>query len=253
MILHALASESISHAQLAGSTLAQPLLAASGDGPSCLVANSWICPEYLRTRQDEILDALRQHVLLTVVSLVLGVALALPLALLARTARGVQAFVLGASTAVYTIPSLALFAILLPITGITPTTVVIGLVLYSLTVLVRAFVEGLAGVPAEVIDSGVGMGYGPATLMLRVRIPLALPTFFAGLRVAAVSTVALVTIGFVVGYGGLGNLISDGLNTLFKAEVLTATVLCVVLALVFDLIVVGAQRLATPWYRTRRG
>lgn len=257
MILHALASELVSHAQLAGSTLAQPapapvaLLAA--DGPSCLVTNSWICPDYLSTRQDEILDAIRQHVLLTVVSLVLGVALAFPLALLARTSRTVQAFVLGASTAVYTIPSLALFAILLPVTGISPTTVVVGLVLYSLTILVRAFVEGLAGVPAEVLDSGVGMGYGPTALLLRVRLPLALPTFFAGLRVAAVSTVALVTIGFVVGYGGLGNLISDGLNTLFKAEVLTATVLCVVLAFVFDLVVVGMERVATPWRRARRG
>lgn len=253
MILHALASESVSPAQLAGSTLAQALPGAAGDGPSCLVTNAWICWDYVRTRQDEILDALRQHVLLTVVSLVLGVALAFPLALLARTSRGAQAFVLGTSTAVYTIPSLALFALLLPVTGITPTTVVVGLVLYSLTILVRAFVEGLAGVPVEVIDSGVGMGYGRAALLLRVRIPLALPTFFAGLRVAAVSTVALVTIGFVVGYGGLGNLISDGLNTFFKAEVLTATVLCVVLALVFDLVVVGAQRLATPWRQARRG
>lgn len=219
---------------------------------SCLEANAWICGEYVQTRQSQIIAAVQQHILLTVVSLAVGVVLSFPLALLARSSAGLKAFVLGASTAVYSIPSLALFAILLPITGITPTTVVIGLVLYSLTILVRAIVDGLEGVPGDVVDAAEGMGFGRRSLLLRVRLPLALPTFFAGLRVAAVSTVALVTIGFVVGYGGLGNLINDGLQTFFRAEVLTATVLCVVLAVLADLLVVAVQWVATPWRRRRR-
>lgn len=219
---------------------------------SCLEANAWICGEYVQTRQSEIIAAVQQHVLLTVVSLVLGVVLSFPLALLARTSPSVKAFVLGASTALYSVPSLALFAILLPITSITQTTVVIGLVLYSLTILVRAIVDGLEGVPADVVDAAQGMGFGPVSLLWRVRLPLALPTFFAGLRVATVSTVALVTIGFVVGYGGLGNLINDGLQTFFRAEVLTATVLCVLLAVVADLVVVAAQWVVTPWRRGHR-
>jgi osmoprotectant transport system permease protein len=219
---------------------------------SCLVANAWICGEYVQTRQSQIIAAVQQHVLLTVVSLALGIVLSFPLALVARLSPALKGFVLGASTAVYSVPSLALFAILLPVTGITQTTVVIGLVLYSLTILVRAIVDGLESVPDEVVDAASGMGFGRVSLLLRVRMPLALPTFFAGLRVATVSTVALVTIGFVVGYGGLGNLINDGLQTYFRAEVLTATVLCVVLAVLADLVVVGMERVATPWRRRGR-
>lgn len=218
---------------------------------SCLAANAWICGEYLQTRQSEILAAVTEHVLLTLVSVLVSIPIAFVLALLARRSGALQSFVLGASTAVYTIPSLALFALLLPVTGITRLTVVVGLVLYSMTVLVRAFVDGLAAVPADVVDAARGMGYGSARLLWRVRLPLALPTMFAGLRVATVSTVALVTIGFVVGYGGLGNLVNDGLGTLFKAEVLTATVLCVVLAVLADLVVVGVERVVTPWRRRR--
>ncbi len=230
------------------------MLAAPGDvthAESCLSANAWICGEYLQTRQSEIVAAIVEHVGLTLVSVLVSVPIAFALAVLARRTALLQGFVLGASTAVYTIPSLALFALLLPVTGITRLTVLVGLVLYSMTVLVRAFVDGLAGVPVEVVDAAQGMGYGPARLLWRVRLPLALPTMFAGLRVATVSTVALVTIGFVVGYGGLGNLINDGLGTLFRAEVLTATVLCVVLAVVADLLVVGVERVATPWRRRR--
>lgn len=158
---------------------------------------------------------------------------------------------LGAATIVYTIPSLALFSLLLPFTGLSQTTVIVGLVLYSLTVLVRAVVAGLASVPAQVIESARGMGYGSTRLLWQVRFPLALPSIMAGIRVAAVSTVALTTVGAVVGYGGLGDLIYDGLRSLFKPQVLLASVLCVVLALVIDLLLLGVQRLATPWRRGR--
>jgi osmoprotectant transport system permease protein len=218
----------------------------------CLARNAWICGQYLRTRRSDILTALGQHVTLTVVSVAIGVALAVPLALLARRIRGAQPVLLGLSTAIYTIPSLAMFAVLLPFTGLTEKTVVIGLVLYSLTILIRNVVAGLDGVPPEVLESARGMGLGPTRMLLTVELPLALPTILAGVRVATVSTVALVTVGAIIGYGGLGNLIYSGLNSLFKAQVLTASVLCVLLAVLADVLLLGVQRLVTPWARGRR-
>ena len=218
----------------------------------CLRENAWVCGEYLRNYQDDIVAATKEHVTLTVLSVVIAIVVAFPLSLLARRSRVLKPFVLGATTVVYTIPSLALFSVLLPFTGISEETVVIGLSLYALTVLIRNFVAGLDAVPDEVRDAARGMGYGRARMLWRVEVPLAIPTMFAGIRIAVVSTVALVTIGFVVGYGGLGNLISQGLGTEFKAQVLTASVLCVVLAVAGDLIVLAVQRLVTPWRRAAR-
>jgi osmoprotectant transport system permease protein len=215
------------------------------------VRNDWVCGEYLSSRRTEIWDALVQHTLITVVSVLLGIAVAVPVALVARRWRWLEQLVLGASTVVYTVPSLALFSLLLPFTGLSATTVVVGLVLYSLTILVRAIVAGLAAVPEAVVEAARGMGYGERRLLWQVRAPLALPTVMAGVRVAAVSTVALTTVGAVVGYGGLGDLIYDGLRTLFKPQVLTASVLCVALALVVDLLLLAAQRAATPWRQGR--
>ena len=144
---------------------------------------------------------------------------------------------------------MALFALLLPLTSLTPTTVVIGLALYSLTILVRNMIEGLKAVPADVRESALGMGYGRQRMLFRVELPLALPTIMAGLRVAAVSTVALTTVGAIVGYGGLGNLLLEAVDSQFRAQVLAAGALCVVLAVSFDLVLVLAQRLMTPWTR----
>lgn len=213
----------------------------------CLSRNDWICVEYVRTRADRIVDALQEHLFITVTSLLVGFLVAFILALLARHWPALSGPVQGVSTVLYTIPSLALFALLFTVTRISATTVIIGLVLYSLTILVRGIIVGLDGVPADVRESAIGMGYGPAKLLWRVEIPLGLPPIFAALRVAAVSTVALTTVGFIVGHGGLGNLIFQGLRTNFKAEVLTASVLCVVLALIADVILVGLERLLTPW------
>jgi osmoprotectant transport system permease protein len=215
----------------------------------CLTRNDWICYEYIRTRSDRILDAVQQHVYITLTALAIGLVLAFALALVARHWQLLSGPIQGASTVLYTIPSLALFALLLPVSGISATTVIIGLVLYSLTILVRGMIVGLAGVPTDVRESAVGMGYGPAKLLFRVELPLALPAMFAALRVAAVSTVALTTVGFIVGHGGLGNLIFEGQRSDFKAEVLTASVLCVLLALLADVILVGLERLLTPWRR----
>jgi osmoprotectant transport system permease protein len=129
--------------------------------------------------------------------------------------------------------------------------VVVGLVLYSLTILVRNLLEGLNAVPAEVRESALGMGYSSRRLLFRVELPLALPSIMAGLRVATVSTVALTTVGAIIGYGGLGNLLFQAVNTQFRPQVLTASVLCVLLAITFDLLLVGVQRQLTPWARTQ--
>jgi osmoprotectant transport system permease protein len=179
----------------------------------------------------------------------LGVVVAFPLALLARRLPRLESTILGVSTGIYTIPSLALFPLLVPFTGLSASTVVIGLALYALTILVRAILEGLRAVPDEVRESATGLGYGATKLLFRVELPLALPVIMAGLRVAAVSTVALTTVGSLVAYGGLGNLIKDGVLTNFRAELFTASVLCVVLAVVLDVVLVLAQRVLTPWTR----
>jgi osmoprotectant transport system permease protein len=218
---------------------------------NCLVRNDWVCGEYLRTRADILAAALWEHIWITVVSVLIGLVVAFPLALLARRYRRLEWIVVGTTTAIYTIPSLALFSLLLPFTGLYPTTVIIGLALYSLTILVRNLLEGLKAVPDEVRESAVGMGYGGRRLLFRVELPLALPSIIAGLRVATVSTVALTTVGSIVGYGGLGNLLLDAVQTQFKAQVLTSSVLCVLLAVTFDVLLVVGQRMLTPWTRAR--
>ncbi len=218
----------------------------------CLARNEWICGEYLSTRRQILLDAVLQHVQLTVVSVALGLLVAVPLALLARRRRWTVGPVLGVTTVLYTIPSLAMFSLLLPVYGLSATLVVVGLALYSLTLLVRNLLAGLNGVPAEARDAARGMGYGPLRQLLTVELPLAVPAAMAGLRIATVSAVALTTVGAIVGYGGLGNLIYAGMNSYFKAQVLTASVLCVLIAIVFDLLLLGAERLLTPWRRAGR-
>ncbi|MFI9359046.1 ABC transporter permease [Streptomyces lydicus] len=220
-------------------------------GPSCLETNDWICGEYLRTRSQELTDATVQHLGITAVSVLIGLLIAFPLALLARSRRGAAGPVLGLTTVLYTVPSLAMFALLTPVFGVSAAVVVTGLVLYSLTILVRNILAGLQAVPAEVRAAARGMGYGPARLLLEVELPLALPALVAGVRIATVSTVAMTTIGSVVGYGGLGNLIASGMEGFFKAEVLTASVLCVLLALLADLLLMLLQRLLTPWTRAQ--
>ena len=218
---------------------------------NCLVTNDWICGEYLRSRAQELADATVQHVWITAVSVLIGLAVSFPLALLARRGRSFAGPVLGLTTVLYSVPSLAMFSLLLPLFGLSAALVVTGLVLYSLTILVRNIVAGLEAVPKEAVEAAKGMGYGPGRLLWEVELPLALPAVMAGLRIATVSTVALTTVGSLVGKGGLGNLIADALPSFFKAQVLTASVLCVVLAVAADLLLLGVQRMLTPWTRIR--
>lgn len=228
------------------------LVAASApSSPSCYsrLTNEWVCLDYLRDRQSELVDATVQHLGITVASVLLGLVIAFPLALVARRVPRLESSILAVSTGIYTIPSLALFPLLVPFTGLSPTTVVIGLALYALTVLVRSMLEGFRAVPPDVVESATGLGYAPGRLLVRIELPLALPVIMAGLRVATVSTVALTTVGSLVAYGGLGNLIKDGVSTNFRAELFAAAVLCVVLAVVLDVLLVLVQRLLTPWTR----
>ena len=222
--------------------------------PSCYsrLTNDWICGQYLVDYKSELVDATIQHLWITVSAVLLGVVIAFPLALVARRFSRLQVGILGVSTSLYTIPSLALFPLLVPFTGITPQTVVIGLALYALTILVRSILAGLSSVPEEVRESARGLGYGQTRLLLLVELPLGLPVMMAGLRVATVSTVALTTVGTLVSYGGLGNLIKDGVSTNFRAELLTASVLCVILAVVLDTIIVLGEKALTPWTWRRR-
>jgi osmoprotectant transport system permease protein len=144
------------------------------------------------------------------------------------------------------------FALLAPFLKLSLTTVVVGLVMYALLIIVRATLTGLRQVPPEVIDAAGGMGYGRFQLLARVELPLALPSIMTGLRIATVSTVALVTVGAVVGHGGLGGLILLGFrNNTYKPQIVTGTILCVLLALAFELVLSLATRAMTPWARRR--
>jgi osmoprotectant transport system permease protein len=196
-----------------------------------------------------VLAALQEHVTLTLVALGGGLLIALPLGVLAHGRARLRVLALTAFGAFYTIPSIALFALLIPYTGLTGTTAEIPLIGYNVLILVRNVLVGLDGVPPDVLDAADGMGYRPLARLVRIELPLALPAIFAGLRVATVSTIGIVTITAVIGLGGLGQLILRGLIETFYSPLVVATVLCIVLALVADLVLAGVQRIAVPWAR----
>jgi osmoprotectant transport system permease protein len=186
-------------------------------------------------------------------AVLIAVLIAVPLGMLAHLRPRLAAPIVGTTGVLYTIPSLALFTVLVPWTGIGRTPVLIGLVVYALLVLVRNVVVGLDGVDENVRDAARGLGYGRWRLLLTVELPNALPTIVAGIRLATVTTVALVTVGVVVGYGGLGTLMFRGFrNNKYHAEILTATLLCLALALVLDLLLWLIGRAVTPWARRGR-
>ncbi|WP_018731409.1 ABC transporter permease [Salinispora oceanensis] len=214
--------------------------------------NPWFSWQYVRDNSDTILTALREHTSLTVRAVLIAVLIAVPLAVAAYWFRALAGPILAVTGVLYTIPSLALFAFLAPYLGIGVVTVLTVVVLYALLVIVRNALAGLTQVPPEVREAAEGMGYGRWGRLFRIDLPLALPGILTGLRLATVSTVALVTVGVVVGRGGLGQLIFAGFqNNFYKAQIMTGTLLCVLLALVFDLALAGAGRLLTPWLRRR--
>lgn len=193
-----------------------------------------------------------EHLVLTALAVGIGLATTFALAVVARAWRPLEAPLLAACGTLYAIPSIALFALLVPFTGFTTITAEIGLVGYTLLILLRNLLAGLESVPEEVRDAATGMGFSRWRLLIRVELPLALPALFAGIRVATVTTIGLVTVTVLIGQGGLGAILYDGFNRTFRTEEVVGAVLVVALALVTDLVLVGVERVLTPWSRRVR-
>jgi osmoprotectant transport system permease protein len=215
-------------------------------------SNPWLSVDYVVNNWDKLVAAGQEHVLLTVSSVLLAIIVAAPLAVLVRRYRQLQGPVLGLSGVLYTIPSLALISLLWPVFGLSPWTVIVALAVYALLVVLRNTVVGLDEVDPQVIDAAQGMGMGPRSVLWRVEVPLAVPTILAGVRIATVSTVGMVTIGALVGHGGFGSLILSGFQQNFwHAQIMTATLACVLLAVAFELLLLALERATTPWARGR--
>jgi osmoprotectant transport system permease protein len=215
------------------------------------VDTPWFDWGYVTSHSERFLAATREHVTLTVIAVTLGLLLALPAAVLVRSHTRWRGVAIGTAGVLYTIPSLAAFAALRAVFGLSTTTVIIPLTSYTLLILMRNVLAGLDGVPPDVVEAARGLGYGALRLLVRVELPLALPSIMAGIRIATVSTIALVTVGALVGKGGLGALILEGLNSLYRTEIGTTTLLVVALAVVADAVLLGLQWLLTPWQRSR--
>lgn len=196
----------------------------------------------------EIWTQFLEHIALTAIAVVIGLLISLPLGIFAYRHHWSYTPITGITGILYTIPSVALFAFLLPYTGLTGyTTSEIGLVGYTLLILIRNIVAGLAGVPADAKEAGYGMGYSRRQLLWRVEIPLALPVIMAGIRLATVTTIGLVTVTAIIGKGGLGRFILDGLQNFDSTLSFIGAVLSLSLAVAADLILVRVERFVTPW------
>jgi osmoprotectant transport system permease protein len=213
------------------------------------VSDPWVRWDWVSDHGDDILAATRQHVELTALAVGIGLAVSLPLGLVARRWRRSEGPILGFTGALFTIPSLALFALLVPFTGLSRTTAEIGLVAFTLLILVRNIVAGLDGVPEEVREAAHGMGFRPLGQLLRVELPLALPVIVAGIRIATVTTIGLVTVTGLIGQGGLGSLIIEGINRDFRTPLVVGSVGSIALAVLADLGLAGVARLLAPWER----
>jgi osmoprotectant transport system permease protein len=214
--------------------------------------NPWLSWTWVHNHAAELGTALQQHVTITLAAMAMALLASFPLALVARRFRRTEAPILAVAGVLYTVPSLALIAALVPWLGLTQWPVVVALAIYAVLVLVRNLVVGLDEVPADVVDAARGMGLSRTRILWRVELPLALPAVMAGVRVATVSTIGLLTIGGYLGVGGFGNLITEGLQlTVGRAQVVTASLCCVALALLADAALLGLQRLLTPWARRR--
>lgn len=201
---------------------------------------------------DELADRLGEHLQLTTIAVVVGLLISFPLAVFAYRNRWSYAPVTVVTGILYTIPSLALFAFLVPYTGLTTLTAEIGLVSYTLLILIRNIVAGLDGVPADAREAAVGMGYSRRQLLWRVEVPLAFPVILAGIRIATVTTIGLVTVAALIGKGGLGYFILLGFDRSFTTASVVGAVLSLAVAVAVDAALVGVERLATPWARRPR-
>jgi osmoprotectant transport system permease protein len=203
---------------------------------------------------DQLARRVGEHLLVTSIAVVIGFALSFGLALLIRRYPRLYAPVLAVSGILYAIPSIALFVLFIPITGLSLVTAEIALVSYTLVILVRNIVTGLRGVPADVLEAATGMGFTPRERLWRVELPIALPIIVAGVRIATVTTIGLVTIATLTGLGGLGYLIVNiGIQRRFPTATLTGVLAVVILSTLVDVGLVALQRRLTPWARARGG
>ena len=207
---------------------------------------------WLRDHLVDVLGLAGQHIYLAGLPLVLGLLIALPLGWLARRYRVLYPFLIIGTGLLYTIPSLALFIMLPLLLGngiLNPNNVVVAMTIYSVALLVRTVADGLGAVPEAVNQSATAMGYKRLRRFMSVELPLAVPVISAGLRVAAVSNVSIVSVATLIGVSQLGSLFTDGFSRAFLDPIVVGVVACVVLALLFDVAILGVTRLLTPWQR----
>lgn len=208
--------------------------------------------DWIADNLDEIAQRLGEHLLMVVAAVAIGFAFSFALAMIARRWRFMYGPILAVTGTLYAIPSLALFVLFIPITGLSLTTGIIALVLYTLLILVRNIVVALDGVSPDVIEAANGMGYSLGQRFWRIELPIALPVIVAGLRIATVTTIGLVTITTFIGLGGLGYLIiNSGTQRFFPTSIYVGVALCVMLAVVADVGLGWIQRRLTPWARAR--
>jgi osmoprotectant transport system permease protein len=209
--------------------------------------------DWVLSHAGDIYDRLLEHLALAGLAVAIGFALAFALALLVRRHSRLRNPLLWWAGALYAIPSLALFALLVPVTGLTRLTAEIGLVGYTLLVLLRGILNGLDSVPAEVRETAVGVGYRRGQLLWRIELPLAVPVILGAVRVATVMTIGLVTVTALIGQGGLGFFILEGMQRFFTTPLVVGATLSVLLAVIADALLVAMQRWVTPWAQARGG
>ncbi|HEY2771754.1 MAG TPA: ABC transporter permease [Solirubrobacteraceae bacterium] len=229
-----------------------PVIPHYGGASKCIVENHQFCASWFfdnfSTRFE---PRLWEHLELTAIAIGIGSVLAFSAAILAYKANWFTTPFSLVAAFLYTIPSLAFFEIMVPITGINRTSAEIALVSYTLLILFRNALAGLQGVPAATKEAAAAMGLTPRQSLFRVELPLALPAIMAGLRIATVTIISLATVAAYIGAGGLGEPIFDAIQTGFKTEFIAAGVMAILLAIVVDIMLVGVQRLITPWSRRR--
>ena len=222
----------------------------TSDTLPCQATDKLFCFDWARENIDRYATPTLQHFELVAISVILGFAIAFALALAAHRRRWLQPPLLAATGVIYTVPSLAFFFLLLPVTGLGRDTVIIALSAYTLQIIYRNTTTGLANVPRAALDAARGMGMTKRQILWRVELPLATPEIVAGLRIATVSTVAIATLAVFASGGGLGEKIYTGGGLTFKTNIILAGGIAILMAISFDAILYGAQRLATPWRRT---
>jgi osmoprotectant transport system permease protein len=231
----------------------EPVIPDFGEASSCVSENRFFCTDWVRENWGPVLQPrLIEHIELTLIAVGIGFVIALAAAIAAHRLRHVERPFAIVSAVIYTIPSLALFQLLVPFTGLTITTVEVALVGYTLLILFRNTLAGLRSAPPEVLEAARGMGLTSTQTLWRVELPLAVPAIIAGLRIAVVSTIALATVAAFVVSKGLGGPILGALRLDFSTEIIAAGALAVALAIVADVVLVLVQRLVTPWAATRR-